>query len=56
MQKIRPYENQIFEKGFSLIEQWRNTGNPDKKQMYGFYSWVDTYVRAMFKKEFSIDI
>ena len=56
VQKIRPYENQIFAKGFDMISQWRKNGEPDKKQMNDFYSWVDSYVRGMYKKEFGIDL
>ncbi len=54
IQKIRPYENQIFSKAKSMLQNWYKNQKPDKQQIKSFYNWIDNFVRTMYKKEFNI--
>ncbi len=56
VQKIKPYEDQIFLKGTELLTNWRTQGQPNTKQIKKFYAWVDSYVRSLYKNEFNIDL
>jgi hypothetical protein len=56
IQKIRPYENYIFRKTYSMLSSWRKNNQPDKKQMLNFYSWINAYVKNMYLSKFHIRI
>ena len=56
VQKIRPYENKIFDKANSLLSSWYEKQKPDKQQIKNFYNWIDNFIRTMYKKEFNIQL
>lgn len=56
IQKIRPYENQIFYKANNMMQNWYKNQKPDKQQIKSFYNWIDNFVRTMYKKEFNITL
>ncbi len=56
VQKIRPYEDTVFEKTYRLQQQWYEKGKPDLNQMNGHYAWIDAYIKSLYKKEFGINI
>ncbi len=54
-QIIKPYENKIFSKGNRLIDEMRNN-TVSKSKIEDYYTWVNAYVKKMYKKEFNLDL
>jgi len=54
-QKIEPYEDVIFKKTYSLIEEMQNTKFSIQK-VEEHYKWMNLYVKDMFKKEFELNL
>jgi len=54
-QKIKPYEDVIFKKTNSLINEMQ-TSKFSKQKIEAHYKWIDLYVKDMFKKEFDLNL
>ena len=53
LQKLEPFEDDIFEKAEALLESWRKTKiNPS--EMKDFYEWLDREIPAFYNKNFNI--
>ncbi len=55
IQKIKPYEDVIFEKGNSLMADFEKNSF-SKSKTENFYSWVNSYVKELYKKEFNVNL
>ncbi|PCH70688.1 MAG: hypothetical protein COC06_04020 [Bacteroidales bacterium] len=56
VQKLRPYDNYIYELTNELIGKWRQKGRVDKKEISEFYEWLDHFVAKAYKDEFNIEM
>ena len=54
-QIIKPYENEVFKKGNTLIKEFEKKG-VSKSKVEDFYAWVNTYIKDMYKKEFDLNL
>ncbi len=55
-QKIKPAEDQIFEKTNELIEKWRNNGKVSDDDIKKHYEWINSFVKNLYKQKFNINI
>ncbi len=55
LQKISPYEDQIFIQTNQLIEDWRKNGK-NEKAMISFYDKLDADIKALYLKEFNLTL
>ena len=56
IQKLRSYENHVYEKAGELINGWRQKGSVDRNDIRSFYKWVDGYVTNAYREEFNIEM
>ncbi|WP_461637282.1 C45 family peptidase [Labilibaculum euxinus] len=56
VQKLRPYDNHIYELTNELIDKWRQKGRVDKREISEFYKWLDRFVAKAYKDEFNIEM
>ncbi len=54
-QKIKPYEDKIFEQTNAKMDEWRKSGMK-KSEIEAYYAQLNDEVKQMFKKEFNIDL
>ena len=54
-QVIKPYEDVIFKKAKHLIAEFDKKG-VSKSKVEDYYSWVNSYIKEMYKKEFDINL
>jgi hypothetical protein len=55
-QIIKKYENEIYNKANALNDKMNKSGKIDKTELTSFYSWLDSFIRNMYKKEFGIEL
>ncbi len=55
IQKITPFEDEIFDRADAMLKKWRES-EISNKEMQDFYNWVDLEVPAFYKKNFGISI
>jgi hypothetical protein len=56
VQKLRPYENDIYKSSYDLINKWRQKGKVDKNEVLEFYSWLNNFAIKAYKSEFNIEM
>ena len=55
-QKIKPDEDEIFNKTNAMIEVWRNNGKVDNKELVEHYDWLNDFVKNSYKSNFNINL
>ncbi len=55
-QKIKPAEDQIFEKTNELIEKWRNNGKVSDDDIKNHYNWINSFIKNLYEQKFNITI
>lgn len=53
LQVLRPLEDEIFNKSYSLLRNWRKNGM-NRTEMKAFYGWLDQKVPAFYEENFSL--
>jgi len=55
-QILKRYETEIYRRTYALNEKQAKNGNIDKKDLKEFYTWLDHYIKDLYKKEFEITL
>lgn len=55
-QVLKKYENEIYNKTYKQLAEWRANGKTNTKDIKAFYQWINTYVTEAYQKEFNIKL
>jgi len=54
-QRIRPYDDTVYKKAYKLISEMQKN-DISKSKIEDYYSWVNIYIKTMYKKEFDLNL
>ncbi|MBD3226414.1 MAG: hypothetical protein GF313_16920 [Caldithrix sp.] len=54
LQKLKPVENQIFERHQELMQNWQEAGQPETVQMRRWYEDIDQHIRESYNQAFGL--
>ncbi len=53
LQKLRPLEEEIYQKGLKMKETWYENNKLNRSEIKSFYEWLDTEISSYYQSEFS---
>jgi len=55
-QVLKNYEDEIYNKTYQKLSNWRSKGTTNNKEIKNFYQWINSYIKEAYKKEFEIKL